>query len=90
MFSAISPLGTFVEGKGVPEQFVGIDILKDGDFKVLEQLKSIEEISTKKVLWQMEKIERAHPTCSRCHEDLLFRSTPQWFIDIKGNLIQLD
>ncbi|MGM0380749.1 MAG: isoleucine--tRNA ligase [bacterium] len=42
----------------------------------------IEELQDKGSLFYRESLEHSYPFCWRCKKPLLFRSTPQWFMDV--------
>lgn len=53
----------------------GLDLDKGGR-------KSLEIIEAAGRLLGMKKIRHSYPHCWRCHNPVIFRSTPQWFIDV--------
>lgn len=53
----------------------GMDLDKGGR-------KSLEVIEASGRLLGLKKIKHSYPHCWRCHKPVIFRSTPQWFIDV--------
>lgn len=53
----------------------GLDLDKGGR-------KALEVIEANGRLLGLKKISHSYPHCWRCHKPVIFRSTPQWFIDV--------
>ncbi len=45
----------------------------------------VNELDDKGVLFYREDFEHSYPFCWRCSKPLLFRATPQWFLDVEHN-----
>ncbi len=54
------------------------DAQNDGNKAVIEHLKEIG------ALLRVEKFQHQYPHCWRCHNPVIFRATPQWFISMTG------
>lgn len=50
----------------------------------------IDELKKQHALLQMEKITHSYPHCWRHKTPLIFRATPQWFIDMEKNQLRID
>ena len=58
-----------------------------GEFVFDANGKIIEELKNKGLLIAEKEITHSYPHCWRCHNPLIFRATPQWFIDtMEANL----
>ncbi len=49
-----------------------------------------EELSDKGTLFHEEKIEHSYPFCWRCDKPVIFRATPQWFLDVDHHNLRQD
>ena len=75
VLSPIDNRGAFTEEANVPE-LVGMRY-DAGNEKVLEILRE------KNALLQHNQFSHSYPHCWRCHKPVIYRATPQWFIDIE-------
>lgn len=79
VYNPVDSRGFFL--KDVPH-FAGMRVLPltkndpDGNKAVIEHLKEIG------ALLAVEKYEHSYPHCWRCHNPVIFRATPQWFISM--------
>jgi len=65
--------GCFTEEAG--ERFAGLHINKGND----EVLKALIE---KNALLKQSSVNHQYPHCWRCHKPVIYRATPQWFMDV--------
>ncbi len=68
--------GVFTEEAG--ERFAGLHINKGND----EVIKALEEVGN---LLRDTSIAHQYPHCWRCHKPVIYRATPQWFMNIDHN-----
>ena len=64
-----------------------------GEFVFDVNEKIIEKLRDKDLLIAQKEIKHSYPHCWRCHNPLIFRATPQWFIDtmdpkLKKNVVK--
>jgi isoleucyl-tRNA synthetase len=72
-FNPVADDGTYVPAKVAPEWLKGVHVLKANPL-IVEDLKS------RGVLLRHDPYPHSYPHCWRCHNPVLFRATPQWFI----------
>lgn len=75
------PVVSLVDGKGIFTEeagFVAGVSIWDGNVKVIDELKK------RNLLYHQETITHQYPHCWRCKEPLMFRATEQWFASIEG------
>lgn len=83
VFSPVGPDGKFTSEAG---KYSGL-FVKEADPLILEDLKR------KGVLMKSETIVHSYPHCWRCKTPLIFRATPQWFLEIsriKPKILELN
>jgi isoleucyl-tRNA synthetase len=73
-FNSLNEKGEFNEDTG--DLFIGLTAKKDDK-------KFIEELEKAGALVATTKVEHDYPTCWRCHEPVIFRTTKQWFFKIE-------
>lgn len=60
----------------------------EGEWKGQQVWESNKEIAKtlheRGVVWKIEYIRHSYPHCHRCHNRLMYRAHPSWFMDIKG------
>jgi isoleucyl-tRNA synthetase len=77
IYCPVNGRGQFEEGT---EFFAGMNVFKANPHIV-------EVLSAKGALLATETITHSYPHCWRCHNPVIFRATPQWFISMEhGNL----
>jgi len=72
--SPVDERGCFTTDVGV-DTLVGLSVMGDGNRKVLELLENhlIKEV----------QIDHSYPHCWRCKQPVIFRATPQWFLNVE-------
>ncbi|MCD6350471.1 MAG: isoleucine--tRNA ligase, partial [Armatimonadetes bacterium] len=73
VISPLDDLGRFTEEAG--EELAGL-VCDQGNDKVIEMLERVGALVGKG------RIEHSYPHCWRCHQPVIYRSTPQWFLDL--------
>lgn len=73
ILSPVDEEGRFTSQAG--ERFAGLD-LQQGNEEVLAALRQAGNLLKEDVL------EHQYPYCWRCHQPLIFRTTPQWFMNV--------
>ena len=74
-FSPLDDKGSFTEEI---ESYAGMNVF-DANAPIVEELRELG------VLLHSEDFEHSYPHCWRCTDPLIFRSTPQWFINMEHN-----
>ncbi len=77
-FNPVGDDGTYVPGKVGPEWLKGVHVLKANDLIV-------KDLATRGWLLRHDPYPHSYPHCWRCHNPVLFRATPQWFISMEAN-----
>ena len=72
-FNPVGDDGTYLPGKVGPEWLKGVHVLKANDLIV-------KDLAARGWLLKNEAYPHSYPHCWRCHNPVLFRATPQWFI----------
>ncbi|MFN8007188.1 MAG: isoleucine--tRNA ligase [Terriglobia bacterium] len=72
IYCPVNSQGQFIEGT---EFFAGMNVF-EANPKVVELLRS------KAALLASENLAHSYPHCWRCHNPVIFRATPQWFISM--------
>lgn len=80
IFSPISPDGKYTD-QIQPTALIGMSI-QDGQGWVIKKL-----LENNKLLIK-QSITHSYPHCWRCHNGLIFRATPQWFLDLSHENIK--
>lgn len=80
IFSPITPDGKYTD-QIKPNDLIGMSI-QDGQGWVIKQL-----LERDKLLFKA-SITHSYPHCWRCHNGLIFRATPQWFLDLSHENIK--
>ena len=75
VLSPVDEHGRFTEEAG---RFAGLHIEK-GNREIIEYLKKLNK------LLKEDKLTHSYPHCWRCHKPLIFRTTPQWFLNVDHN-----
>ena len=74
IFSPVSADGRYTDAIK-PAELTGM-LVTDGQIWVIKQLAALG------TLWFKNSITHSYPHCWRCHNGLIFRATPQWFVDL--------
>ncbi|MBU1754384.1 isoleucine--tRNA ligase [bacterium] len=72
VITPVNEKGCFTEEAG---EFAGMDVFKANPV-IIEKLKGLDR------LLHTETINHSYPHCWRCKQPIIFRATPQWFINI--------
>ena len=72
IYCPVNSRGQFVEGT---EHFEGLNVFQANE-PIVELLKA------RGALVAVEKLSHSYPHCWRCHNPVIFRATPQWFISL--------
>lgn len=72
IYCPVNSRGQFVEGT---EYFQGLNV-----FQANEPI--VELLKIRGALLAVEKLTHSYPHCWRCHQPVIFRATPQWFISL--------
>ena len=75
IFSPVSADGKYQAGI-VPVELEGMSVT-DGQIWVIKKLAAVG------TLWHKASLTHSYPHCWRCHNGLIFRATPQWFVDLQ-------
>ena len=73
--SPVDAAGRFTEEAG---EFSGMYVF-DANDKIIDKLRDVGK------LVKVDVITHSYPHCWRCHSPLIFRATPQWFLDVEHN-----
>ncbi len=77
-FNPVGDDGTFLAAKVGPEWLQGVHVLKANDLIV-------KDLEARGWLLRHDPFPHSYPHCWRCHNPVLFRATPQWFIAMEAN-----
>jgi isoleucyl-tRNA synthetase len=77
-FNPVGDDGTYVPAKVGPEWLKGVHVLKANDLIV-------KDLTERGLLLRHDPYTHSYPHCWRCHNPVLFRATPQWFISMEEN-----
>jgi isoleucyl-tRNA synthetase len=77
-FNPVGDDGTFIPDKVGPEWLKGAHVLKANDLIV-------KDLTARGWLLRHDPYPHSYPHCWRCHNPVLFRATPQWFIAMEAN-----
>lgn len=80
IFSPITADGKYDVGIE-PRELEGMSVV-DGQIWVIKKLAALNR------LFYKSSLHHSYPHCWRCHNGLIFRATPQWFIDLKHDHLQ--
>jgi len=79
------PILSPVDDKGEFTEEAGSDLKGENVFEA--NAKIVDKLSSKGLLLHEDKIQHSYPHCWRCREPVIFRATPQWFMNVdKHNL----
>jgi isoleucyl-tRNA synthetase len=76
VLSPVDAQGKFTKDVGEPA-LVGLSVLGEGNKRVIDLLR------TKDRLIKDEPIGHSYPHCWRCKQPVIFRATPQWFLNVE-------
>jgi isoleucyl-tRNA synthetase len=74
-FNPVADDGTYVPAKVAPKWLKGVHVLKANDLIV-------KDLADRGLLLRHDPYPHSYPHCWRCHNPVLFRATPQWFISM--------
>ena len=74
-FNPVADDGTYVPAKVAPDWLRGVHVLKANDLIV-------KDLAVRGLLLRHDPYPHSYPHCWRCHNPVLFRATPQWFISM--------
>jgi isoleucyl-tRNA synthetase len=77
-FNPVGDDGTFVPGKVGTDWLKGVHVLEANDLIV-------KDLTARGWLLRHDAYPHSYPHCWRCHNPVLFRATPQWFIAMEAN-----
>ncbi len=77
-FNPVGDDGTYVASKVGPEWLRGVHVLKANDL-------IIKDLTARGLLLRHDPYPHSYPHCWRCHNPVLFRATPQWFISMEAD-----
>ena len=77
-FNPVADDGTFVKDKVTRDWLAGVHVFKANPLIV-------EDLKTRGMLLRHDPYTHSYPHCWRCHNPVLFRATPQWFIAMEAN-----
>ena len=77
-FNPVADDGTFLAAKVGAPWLAGMHVLKANDAIV-------EDLKKRGLLVRHDPYRHSYPHCWRCHNPVLFRATPQWFIAMDAN-----
>jgi len=80
IYSPIYPDGSYTEDI-TPADLAGMSIQNGGTW-------ILQKLSQQSYLVQKRSYQHSYPHCWRCHNPLIFRATPQWFIDLETNNVK--
>jgi isoleucyl-tRNA synthetase len=75
-FNPVGDDGTYIAAKVGPDWLKGVHVLKANPLIV-------EDLRTRGLLLRHDPYPHSYPHCWRCHNPVLFRATPQWFIGME-------
>jgi isoleucyl-tRNA synthetase len=77
-FNPVGDDGTFLADKVAPEWLKGVHVFKANAL-------IIEDLKRRGLLLRHDPYPHSYPHCWRCHNPVLFRATPQWFIAMEAD-----
>jgi len=77
-FNPVGDDGTYIPAKVGPDWLAGVHVLKANDLIV-------KDLGARGLLLRHDPYPHSYPHCWRCHNPVLFRATPQWFIAMEAN-----
>jgi isoleucyl-tRNA synthetase len=77
-FNPVGDDGTYIAAKVGPAWLAGVHVLKANDLIV-------KDLAARGLLLRHDPYPHSYPHCWRCHNPVLFRATPQWFIAMEAN-----
>ncbi len=77
-FNPVGDDGKFLPEKVGPEWLAGVHVFKANELIV-------EDLKARGWLLRHDAYTHSYPHCWRCHNPVLFRATPQWFIAMEGD-----
>jgi len=80
IYSPIAPDGSYTDDIR-PQELSGMSV-SDGTSWVLRRL------NEQSHLFRTTSLRHNYPHCWRCHNPLIFRATPQWFVDLETNNVK--